>query len=64
MTVESATEFDVQAFKRAYEEWDIEALLDLYADDVELVQTDRDSPASAPREDGVRLPRAWPAPSS
>jgi ketosteroid isomerase-like protein len=49
MTVKSATRFDVDAFKRAYEEWDIEALLGLYADDVELVQIDRDNPPSNPR---------------
>jgi ketosteroid isomerase-like protein len=49
MTVKSATKFDLDAFKRAYEEWDIEALLGLYADDVELVQIDRDNPPSSPR---------------
>ena len=49
MTVESGTKFDVDAFKRAYEDWDIEVLLDLYAEDVELVQIDRDNPPSSPR---------------
>jgi ketosteroid isomerase-like protein len=49
MTVESITAFDLEALKRGYEEWDIEALLALYADDVELVQIDRDNPPSAPR---------------
>ena len=49
MTVQSTTSFDLDAFKRAYEEWDIEALLGLYADDVELVQIDRDNPPSSPR---------------
>jgi ketosteroid isomerase-like protein len=49
MTVTSAATTDVAAFKRAYEQWDIEALLDLYAADVELVQVDRDNPPSAPR---------------
>jgi hypothetical protein len=49
MTVQSPTTFDVDAFKRSYEEWDIEGLLSLYADDVELVQIDRDNPPSAPR---------------
>jgi ketosteroid isomerase-like protein len=49
MTVKSATDFDLGAFKRAYEEWDIEALLGLYADDVELVQIDRHNPPSSPR---------------
>jgi ketosteroid isomerase-like protein len=49
MTVQAATEFDVGEFARAYAQWDIDALLDLYADDVELVQIDRDHPPSAPR---------------
>ena len=49
MTVKSATDFDLDAFKRAYEAWDVEALLGLYADDVELVQIDRDNPPSSPR---------------
>ena len=49
MTVQSATKFDVGEFARAYAQWDIDALLDLYADDVELVQIDRDHPPSAPR---------------
>ena len=49
MTVEATTSFSVTTFKRAYEEWDIEALLELYADAVELVQIDRDNPPSAKR---------------
>jgi ketosteroid isomerase-like protein len=49
MTVKTAAAFDIEAFGRAYEEWDIEALLGLYADDVEVVQIDRDNPPSAPR---------------
>jgi ketosteroid isomerase-like protein len=49
MTVKSATKFDINEFKRAYEAWDIEPLLALYADDVELVQIDRDNPPSSPR---------------
>ena len=49
MTVETTTSFDVETFKRAYEEWDIEALLALYTDEVELIQIDRDNPPSAPR---------------
>ena len=49
MTVTPATSFDLATFKRAYEKWDIEVLLDLYADDVELVQIDRDNPPSSPR---------------
>jgi hypothetical protein len=38
-----------EALQRAYAQWDIDALLDLYADDVEIVQVDRDNPPSAPR---------------
>jgi len=49
MTVDTIQSFDVATFKRAYEEWDIEALLALYADELELVQIDRDNPPSAPR---------------
>jgi ketosteroid isomerase-like protein len=49
MTVETTTSLDLATFKRAYEEWDIEALLALYADDVALIQIDRENPPSAPR---------------
>jgi ketosteroid isomerase-like protein len=49
MTAQSATDFDLGTFKRAYEQWDVEALLGLYADDVELFQIDRDNPPSSPR---------------
>jgi ketosteroid isomerase-like protein len=49
MTARTTTGFDIDAFKRGYEEWDVEALLALYADDVELVQIDRESPPSSPR---------------
>ena len=49
MTVETTTSFDLGTLKRAYEVWDIEALLGLYADDVELIQIDRDNPPGSPR---------------
>jgi ketosteroid isomerase-like protein len=49
MTVKATATFDIEVFKRAYEEWDTEALLDFYADDVELVQIDRDNPPGSPR---------------
>jgi hypothetical protein len=49
MAVATGTRFDFDTFKRGYEEWDIDALLQLYADDVELVQIDRDNPPSSPR---------------
>jgi ketosteroid isomerase-like protein len=48
MTVQSAG-LDIGAFRRAYEQWDIDALLDLYADDVEVIQIDRDNPPSSPK---------------
>ena len=49
MGVATSTSFDLEAFKRGYEGWDIDALLALYADEVELTQLDRDNPPSAPR---------------
>ena len=49
MTVKTSTSFDLEALRRGYEEWDVDALLALYADDVELVQIDRDNPPSSPR---------------
>ena len=49
MNASTQTKFDVSAFKRGYEDWDVGGLLELYADDVELVQIDGDNPPSAPR---------------
>ena len=49
MAVGTGTSFDLEAFRRGYEEWDIDALVALYADEVELIQLDRDNPPSAPR---------------
>jgi ketosteroid isomerase-like protein len=49
MTVRTSTAFDVDTLRRGYEEWDLDALLGLYADDVELIQIDRDNPPSSPR---------------
>jgi hypothetical protein len=49
MTVETTTSFDVATFKEAYEAWDVDTLLELYADELELIQIDRDNPPSAPR---------------
>jgi ketosteroid isomerase-like protein len=49
MTVKPSTTLDLEALRRGYEEWDVEALLALYADDVELIQIDRDNPPSSPR---------------
>ncbi len=49
VAVKTSTSFDLETFRRGYEEWDIDALLALYADEVELIQIDRDNPPSAPR---------------
>jgi ketosteroid isomerase-like protein len=49
MTVRTRTSFDLETLSRGYEEWDLDALLGLYADDVELIQIDRDHPPSSPR---------------
>jgi SnoaL-like protein len=49
MTVSTGISSEIETLKRGYEEWDIEALLGIYADDVELVQIDRDNPPSSPR---------------
>ena len=49
MTVKSHQMFDVEAFERAYRGWDIDTLLDMYDEDVEVSQIDRDNPPSAPR---------------
>jgi ketosteroid isomerase-like protein len=49
MTVDTHISFDLEALGRAYEAWDVEGLLALYADEVELIQIDRDNPPSSPR---------------
>ena len=49
MTVQTTTEFELAEFKRAYEEWDVDALVALYADEFELIQIDRDNPPSSPK---------------
>jgi ketosteroid isomerase-like protein len=49
MAVTTSTSLDLEALKRGYQEWALDALLGLYADDVELVQIDRDNPPSSPR---------------
>jgi ketosteroid isomerase-like protein len=48
MTVQ-ATTFNLAAYQRGFEQWDLDALLGLYAEDVQLIQVDRDNPPSAPR---------------
>ncbi|MCA1677671.1 MAG: nuclear transport factor 2 family protein [Actinobacteria bacterium] len=49
MTVQTSTAFDLKTLTRGYEEWEVDALLGLYADDVELIQIDGDNPPSSPR---------------
>jgi hypothetical protein len=49
MTVTTSTAFDLETFERGYQQWDIEALLSLYADDVEQVQIDGEHPPSSPQ---------------
>jgi ketosteroid isomerase-like protein len=49
MTVTPSISLDLETLKRGYEEWDVEALLGLYAEDVQLIQIDRDNPPSSPR---------------
>lgn len=48
MAVEAPNRFSLDAYKRGYEEWDIEMLLSLYADEVEQIQLDDATPPSAP----------------
>jgi ketosteroid isomerase-like protein len=50
MALETRTRFDIEVYKRAYEQWDVETLLSLYADDVEQIQMDDATP---PREPGT-----------
>jgi ketosteroid isomerase-like protein len=49
MTVQTDTRFDIAEFKRAYEGWDIPALLSMYGDDVRLIMISGDTPPSSPR---------------
>jgi ketosteroid isomerase-like protein len=48
MTNQTTSAFDISEFKRGYEQWDIEALLSGYADDVEQIQMDDAAPPSSP----------------
>lgn len=49
MTTETRTTFDVEAFARAFEAWDVPTLLAMYVPDVEQVEIDDVTPPSAPR---------------
>ena len=55
MTVKTDSALDLDAFRRSYEAWDIPALLDLYAEDVEVVSIGSDNPPESPK---VRRGRA------
>lgn len=48
MTTQTQATFDLGAYQRAYEEWDVESLLALYTEDVEQIQLDDATPPSAP----------------
>jgi 16S rRNA C967 or C1407 C5-methylase (RsmB/RsmF family) len=49
MTAKTTTRFDLDAFKRAFEQWDADAILGLYADEVELVEINSENPPASPR---------------
>lgn len=49
MTVTTTPTLDLDTLRRGYEEWDIDALLGLYADDVEMIEINRDNPPSSPK---------------
>jgi SnoaL-like domain len=49
MTAQTQTRFDFDHLKRSMESWDVEALLELYADDVEQIEMDDATPPAAPR---------------
>ena len=49
MSTDTATTFDLDSYIHGFEVWDADTVLDMYADDVELIQIDRDHPPSSPR---------------
>ena len=48
MTVQT-TAFDIDAYARALERWDVDALADMYTEDTEFVKIDSEHPTSDPR---------------
>ncbi|HEY8467958.1 MAG TPA: nuclear transport factor 2 family protein [Solirubrobacterales bacterium] len=48
MTVKTTAGLDLETLKRGFEQWDIEALLSLFAEDPEQIQVDRENPPSSP----------------
>ena len=49
MSANTMTSFDLDAYTRGFEAWDAETVLAMYADDIALIQIDRDHPPSTPR---------------
>jgi hypothetical protein len=49
MSAQTQTRFDLGLLKRSFESWDLEALLGLYAEDVEQIEMDEVTPPAAPR---------------
>ena len=49
MTAQTQTRFDFPLLKRSFETWDLEALSDLYHDDLEQIEMDDISQPAAPR---------------
>jgi ketosteroid isomerase-like protein len=49
MAAQTHQRFDFGHLKRSMESWDVEALLDLYADDFEQVEMDDATPPAEPR---------------
>lgn len=52
MTEGAATAFDMRELRRCFEEWDIPALQELYADDVEHTSIDDQTPPASPGRRG------------
>ncbi len=48
MTIHTKNGFDPETFKRAYETWDLPALLAYYAEDVELTMITAENPPGSP----------------
>ena len=49
----AATKFDIDAFKKAFEEGDVNTALTFYSDALEHVEIDAGAPPKAPRTTGV-----------
>lgn len=49
MSTPTQTVFDFEALRRAFESWDVDALLELYDDEVEVKQIDKETPPASPR---------------